>query len=506
LTAETIIDRAIALKYCGGTYGGNIKPTPFLCLVLKLLQLQPEKEIVIEFIRNEDFKYLRALGVFYMRLVGKAIDVYNYLEPLYNDYRKLAYRGLSGWKVIHMDEFVDSLLTEEMVCDVALPHLPKRMKLEELSLLPQRKSVLDMEIELDDDTGDLEDEMDEDTKSRLAALKEIALRASESYEQNTNGGSGSENHHYGVGSSRLTDPAAGGEREPPNKEADALAKLDDSKPRTRDLTLPDQDEDDRRQNKKLNKEGSRRDRSHSRDRRRDRSSSGPRSGRDDRRRGRSRSPDRNRERDRYTDRSRENRRNGRSNSRDGRHDRNDTRDRRYRDGRRGRSDSRDRNDRSYRKETRRGESDTRESRRERSYSRESSRDRSSSRESRRERRNSREKYSDKRSQGRFRNDRHRRNDDEVSLSSSDDRSNSRERKVSSPINEDAGYNDMVTDEKIKTSKTANEKVFDKMFGKRATKNAKASITEKLKPVVYEEGSVEYWNAKRQALGLKPLRA
>ena len=38
LTAETIIDKAIALKYCGGTYAGNNKPTNFLCLVLKLLQ------------------------------------------------------------------------------------------------------------------------------------------------------------------------------------------------------------------------------------------------------------------------------------------------------------------------------------------------------------------------------------------------------------------------------------------------------------------------------------
>lgn len=54
LTAETIVDKAVALKYCGGVYAGNIKPTPFLCLCLKLLQLQPEKEIILEFIQNED--------------------------------------------------------------------------------------------------------------------------------------------------------------------------------------------------------------------------------------------------------------------------------------------------------------------------------------------------------------------------------------------------------------------------------------------------------------------
>ena len=50
-------------------FGGNIKPTPFLCLVLKMLQIQPEKDIVIEFIKNEDFKYVRALGAYYLRFV-----------------------------------------------------------------------------------------------------------------------------------------------------------------------------------------------------------------------------------------------------------------------------------------------------------------------------------------------------------------------------------------------------------------------------------------------------
>ena len=34
-------------------------------------------------------RYVRALGAFYMRLVGRPVDVYQYLEPLYNDYRKL---------------------------------------------------------------------------------------------------------------------------------------------------------------------------------------------------------------------------------------------------------------------------------------------------------------------------------------------------------------------------------------------------------------------------------
>lgn len=46
----------MALRSIGGVFGGNIKPTPFLCLVLKMLQIQPEKDIVIEFIKQDEFK------------------------------------------------------------------------------------------------------------------------------------------------------------------------------------------------------------------------------------------------------------------------------------------------------------------------------------------------------------------------------------------------------------------------------------------------------------------
>lgn len=56
LTAETLVDKAMELDHLGGTYGGNRKPTPFICLVTKMLQIQPDKEIVVEFIKNEDYK------------------------------------------------------------------------------------------------------------------------------------------------------------------------------------------------------------------------------------------------------------------------------------------------------------------------------------------------------------------------------------------------------------------------------------------------------------------
>ncbi|GFR46873.1 hypothetical protein Agub_g8514 [Astrephomene gubernaculifera] len=92
LTAESLLEVAVNLKSVGGTVGGQRKPSDFLCLLLKMLQIQPDKEIIIEYIKNEDFKYVRILGAFYMRLVGKPLEVYQYLEPLYNDYRKVGGR------------------------------------------------------------------------------------------------------------------------------------------------------------------------------------------------------------------------------------------------------------------------------------------------------------------------------------------------------------------------------------------------------------------------------
>ena len=50
------MDKAMELKYIGGVYAGNVKPAPFLCLILKMLQIQPEKDIIVEFISQPDFK------------------------------------------------------------------------------------------------------------------------------------------------------------------------------------------------------------------------------------------------------------------------------------------------------------------------------------------------------------------------------------------------------------------------------------------------------------------
>jgi hypothetical protein len=142
LTAATLIDKAAALDHVGTTFSANAKPTPFICLLLKLLQIQPAQSIILEYVLQDDYKYLRALGAFYLRLTARAPDVYAYLEPLLNDFRKLAVRTPAGWHLTHMDEFVDELLTGEVCQGVALARLPRRDALVASGALPPRVSPL----------------------------------------------------------------------------------------------------------------------------------------------------------------------------------------------------------------------------------------------------------------------------------------------------------------------------------------------------------------------------
>lgn len=143
LTAETILDEAVKLHDIGGTYGILRKPTKFITLVLKMLTIRPSREIVYELIMNEQFKYVRAFGAFYLRLVGQAGECYKFIEPLYYDYRPLKYRtGGKTYDTITMDRFAWNLLHLDYYCDVALPRITTRMALEAQGLLTPRVSVL----------------------------------------------------------------------------------------------------------------------------------------------------------------------------------------------------------------------------------------------------------------------------------------------------------------------------------------------------------------------------
>jgi len=180
LNAATLCDRASELTCIGGTYGDMGKPTPFLCLAFKLLQLVPEKDVILEYLnfrddyeeeeeeeqqrndesiedpaaravtaarRQGEFKYLRILAAFYIRLAWEPVEIYTTLEPLLADSRKIRRRTRTGFALTHVDEFVDDLLTKERVCATSLWKLPNRMQLEDLELLEPRVSPLGEELD-----------------------------------------------------------------------------------------------------------------------------------------------------------------------------------------------------------------------------------------------------------------------------------------------------------------------------------------------------------------------
>eukprot|EP01029_Cantina_marsupialis_P019621 TRINITY_DN45637_c0_g1_i1.p1 TRINITY_DN45637_c0_g1~~TRINITY_DN45637_c0_g1_i1.p1 ORF type:complete len:300 (+),score=91.18 TRINITY_DN45637_c0_g1_i1:86-985(+) len=194
LSAEDIVDKAMDLKYIGGTYAGNNKPTPFICLVLKLLQIQPSKEIILEFIKTEEFKYVRALGAFYMRLVGRPMDVYQYLEPLLNDYRKVRMRNAGGWQVTHMDEFIDEMLTEKIALGIALPPITQREVLEQTKVLEPRISALDEE--LDEESEDEQDRSPSRSPSPRHRRKRSSSRSRSPYRRRRRSRSRSRERHH----------------------------------------------------------------------------------------------------------------------------------------------------------------------------------------------------------------------------------------------------------------------------------------------------------------------
>lgn len=55
--------------------------------------------------------------------------MYQYLEPLYNDYRKVRERlADGGYGLTHVDEVVDKMLQRDHLFDISLPRIPLRSR------------------------------------------------------------------------------------------------------------------------------------------------------------------------------------------------------------------------------------------------------------------------------------------------------------------------------------------------------------------------------------------
>ncbi|KAF1961747.1 PRP38-domain-containing protein [Byssothecium circinans] len=233
LNAATLCDRAAELKFIGGTTGIMGRPTPFLCLAFKLLQLVPEKNIILEYLnfreddedeaddemkdgeeagnqngdtdadseKKEDlnaagklgsWKYLRCLAAFYIRLAWEPVDIYNTLEPLLTDRRKIKRRTKDGFTLTYVDQFVDDLLTKDRMCATSLWKLSARSILEDLDMLEPRESPLADEVE----------DMEMDERSRGSRSSSRSYSRSRSYSGDRDSGSWSRDRSYSRSRSR----------------------------------------------------------------------------------------------------------------------------------------------------------------------------------------------------------------------------------------------------------------------------------------------------------------
>lgn len=153
LTNESTIIPIIIehVQYIGGTDSMG-KPSPFLCCLLRLLELEPSSEIIMTAYLNQmgynEFKYLTAITLCYIRLVHQSEDVYNTFDEYYKDLRKLRYKlktpKFDGqelpihFELTYVDQWVDDLLEKERVIDILLPRLIPRQVLVEREVVKPR--------------------------------------------------------------------------------------------------------------------------------------------------------------------------------------------------------------------------------------------------------------------------------------------------------------------------------------------------------------------------------
>lgn len=159
----TILDTVVAqVHYIGGTDAGG-RPSPFLCCLLRLLELEPLQEILQLYLTQKgfnQFKYLTALTLLYCRLVQKPSAFYALYDEYIKDYRKLRMAlklpDFSNatpvhYKLTYMDEWVDMLAEEGRVVDLIMPYMAPRQSYVERGEAEPRSYALSDKLELESD-------------------------------------------------------------------------------------------------------------------------------------------------------------------------------------------------------------------------------------------------------------------------------------------------------------------------------------------------------------------
>lgn len=150
------------VKYIGGMDSGG-RPSPFLCCLLRLLELEPLDEIIEMYLLQNgynEFKYLTALTLLYCRLVWKPKEFYTLYDKYIQDHRKLRIQLKLPefvnhlpvhFKLTYMDEWIDRLAEDDRVVDIIMPYITPRQTLAEKGEVEPRRYLLSEELSLDSD-------------------------------------------------------------------------------------------------------------------------------------------------------------------------------------------------------------------------------------------------------------------------------------------------------------------------------------------------------------------
>ncbi|EGV61394.1 hypothetical protein PSN45_000067 [Yamadazyma tenuis] len=148
LTNEQTILQVIVdnVKYVGGLDSSN-RPSPFLCCLLRLLEIGPSAAVVGLYLKQPEFKYLTILTLIYIRLTQPPTEVYQVLDTYRSNYTKVRVLLSSpemvdgvpvNYGIIHIDEFVDELERSDRVVGVVMPRLESRRRLVARGMIPDR--------------------------------------------------------------------------------------------------------------------------------------------------------------------------------------------------------------------------------------------------------------------------------------------------------------------------------------------------------------------------------
>ncbi|KAI5964870.1 uncharacterized protein KGF55_001941 [Candida pseudojiufengensis] len=145
------------VKYVSGVDSIG-RPSPFLQVLLRLLEIEPSPEVIKVYLNQLDFnefKYLTCVTLLYIRLVYESEQIYKIFDQYLKDYRKLKIKSKNPefnefkqpifFKIIYMDEYIDEILNNDRIFDIILPRLIPRIQLVERGLIGPRQYFIDEE-------------------------------------------------------------------------------------------------------------------------------------------------------------------------------------------------------------------------------------------------------------------------------------------------------------------------------------------------------------------------